>query len=93
VAIIPQYKINKLFNLKGLNSFLNQKIDDYSISVCTYEGLEEIAFSDDLDLAFYVKLGTILSSGEEMSQRQQEQESEKFSEIIGKAKSETSVEF
>ena len=92
-GLIPQYKINRLFNLKGVYSFLNQKIDDYSISVCTYEGLEEIAFSDDLDEDFYVKLGTILSSGEEMSQRQKEQESEKFREIIGKAKSETSVDF
>lgn len=92
-GLIPQYKINRLFNLKGKYSFLNEKIEDYSISVCTYEGLEEIAFSDDLDDDFYVKLGTILSSGEEMSQKQKEKESEKFREIIGKAKSETSVNF
>lgn len=92
-GLIPQYKINRLYNLKGVYSFLNQKIDDYSISVCTYEGLEEIAFSDDLDLDFYLKLGTILSSGEEMSQKQKERESEKFMELIGKAKSETSVNF
>lgn len=92
-GLIPQYKINRLFNLKGVYSFLNQKIDDYSISVCTYEGLEEIAFSDDLDDDFFIKLGTILSSGEEMSQKQKENEAEKFREIIGKAKSETSVNF
>ena len=92
-GLIPQYKINRLFNLKGLYSFLNQKIEDYSISVCTYEGLEEIAFSDDMDDEFYLKLGTILSSGEEMSQKQKEKESEKFREIIGRAKSDTSVNF
>jgi N12 class adenine-specific DNA methylase len=92
-GLIPQYKINKLFNLRGVYSFLNQKIDDYSISVCTYEGLQQIAFSDDLDLNFFIKLGTILSSGEYMSQKQRENEAEKFREIIGKAKSETSVNF
>jgi hypothetical protein len=92
-GIIPQYKINELYNLKGLYSFTNQKIEDYSISVCTYEGLEEIAFSDNLDTNYFIRLGEILSGGEEMTRKQKEKEGQKYFEIIGKAKSETSVEF
>ena len=92
-GIIPQYKINYLYNLKGVYAFLNQKIDDYSISVCTYEGLEEIAFSDNLDTNFFIRLGEILSGGQKMTQKQKEKEAEKYFELIGKAKSETSVEF
>ena len=92
-GIIPQYKINELYNLKGLHSFTNQKIEDYTISVCTYEGLEEIAFSDNLDTNYFIRLGEILSGGENMTQKQKEREGQKYFEIIGKAKSETSVEF
>ena len=92
-GLIPQYKINYLYNLKGVYAFLNQNIEDNTISVCTYEGLEEIAFSDNLEGSFFTRLVEILDSGENLSDKQQEKIAEKYRELIGKAQSDTSVNF
>jgi hypothetical protein len=92
-GLIPQYKINYLYNLKGVYAFLNQNIEDNTISVCTYEGLEEIAFSDNLEGSFFTRLVEILDSGENLSDKQAERIAEKYRELIGKAQSDTSVNF
>ena len=91
-GIIPQYKINYLYNLKGEYT-LNQKIEDNTISVCTYEGLEEIGFTDNLQDAFFTRVVDILDSGENLSDKQKEKTAEKYRELIGKAQSETSVNY
>ena len=91
-GIIPQYKINYLYNLKGEYT-LNQKIEDNTISVCTYEGLEEIGFSDNLQDSFFTRVVDILDSGENLSDKQKERTAEKYRELIAKAQSETSVNY
>jgi hypothetical protein len=46
-SILPQYKINALFNLRGVNLELSKEIEDYSITCITETGLEMLGYSPE----------------------------------------------
>jgi hypothetical protein len=63
----PQYKINELYNLSQeyIDAIRDEslKIDDYSISVMTYEGFANIGFNDNTRDIIFNNLFEILSQG------------------------------
>ena len=46
-SILPQYKINALFNLRGINLELAKEIEDFSITCITETGLEMLGYSPE----------------------------------------------
>ena len=90
-----QYQVNTLYNL-SLNKdkqtgklFLDKgkEIQDKSISICTYDALDNLGFSDNFNMEFYARISSILNEeNENVSQRQKEKAQEKYMEMIGKAK-------
>ena len=90
-----QYKVNTLYNL-SLNkdkqtkeTFLDKgsNITDKSISICTYDALDNMGFSSNFDTEFYSRIASILAEDNgNLSARQKEKQREKYFEMIGKAK-------
>ena len=90
-----QYQVNTLYNL-SLNKdkqtgklFLDKgkEIQDKSISICTYDALDNLGFSDNFNMEFYERISSILNEeNENVSERQKEKAQEKYMEMIGKAK-------
>ena len=90
-----QYGVNTLFNLslnkdkKTKVTFLDKGSDikDNTISICTYDALDNMGFSSGFDAQFFSRISSILSEDNgNLTERQREKEKEKFLEMIGKAK-------
>jgi len=90
-----QYNVNTLYNLslnkdkKTKQTFLDKgnQIKDKTISICTYDALDNMGFSDNFNMEFYSRISAILSEDNgNLSQRQKEKQKEKYMEMIGKAK-------
>tara|TARA_R110002153_G_scaffold232329_1_gene385629 strand:- start:923 stop:6142 length:5220 start_codon:yes stop_codon:yes gene_type:complete len=90
-----QYLVNTLYNL-SLNKDKRTKItyldkgsliQDKSISICTYDALDNLGFSDGFNQEFYTRISSILAEDNgNLSARQKEKQREKFQSMIGKAK-------
>ena len=82
--LFPTMKVNELGNLSKNYWQDGMKIEDGSISVCTYEGLENIGFNEaeEAEIQEDVEFGAMESSGEK-SKRQQASASEKNAELVG----------
>ena len=96
VAILGnQFKINTLYNLsdnldkKVQQTYLEKasNIKDNTISICTYDGLENMGFSENFDAEFFSRITKILDEqNDNVSARQKEKKQEKIMELLGKAK-------
>lgn len=82
--LFPDMKINELGNLSKNYWKEGMKIDEGSISVCTYEGLENIGFNEaeEAEIQEDVEYGAMQSTGEK-SKRQKASDSEKAAETVG----------
>jgi hypothetical protein len=89
--LFPNVKINELGNFSEIGKYKDEngklKIEEGSISLCTYEALEKIGFTDetlngDLKEAF---IEAISASGEEDSDRKKAQDKESIMTKVGKA--------
>lgn len=82
--LFPNIKVNELGNLS--KNYWNEgiKIEDGSISVCTYEGLENIGFNEqeEAELQEDVEFGAMQTTGEK-SKRKAASDSEKNAELVG----------
>ena len=70
-GILPQYEYNDYYNLGAghLEKAKNEegftvKVQDYSITVITYEGLSKIGFKEDSEKKLITSIKSILSQGE-----------------------------
>ena len=91
--ILPQYDINGLYNMRGYYKDLAYQVEDRSISICTYEGLKVMGFSDNLDAKFITRISDILESTDaKISERHRAKQEEKYEEMLGVAKAGTVVE-
>ena len=98
-GILPQYKICSLFNLnKKISSKIRDEkgnfisIPENTITICTYEGLSKMGFSEDLEGEFITELKEILNQGfGDASERQRALEDEKLNKIIGVAQEGTTL--
>jgi len=91
--ILPQYKLNALYNCTGIYGELAKDISDYTISICTYQGLEKMGFSEDADSDFLDRVGLILENGSDsMTERQKEIIQQKHEEMLGVGKEGTTIE-
>jgi hypothetical protein len=82
--LFPDIKVNELGNFSKDYWNDGMKIEDGSISVCTYEGLENIGFNEaeEAEIQDDVEFGAMMSTGEK-SKRQRASESEKAAETVG----------
>lgn len=80
----PNIKVNELGNLSKNFWKEGMKIDDGTISVCTYEGLENIGFNEaeEAEIQEDVEFGAMESTGEK-SKRKAASDSEKAAETVG----------
>ena len=91
--ILPQYDVNGLYNMRGYYSDLAYQVQDRSISICTYEGLESLGFSENLDASFIDRVSSMVESTDDrLTQRQLAKQQEKYEEMLGKAKTGSIVE-
>ena len=90
-----QYKVNTLYNLSSnldkrtKQTFLEKasNIKDKTISICTYDGIENMGFSSDFDKTFFDRIAGVLNEeNDNVSARQKEKTQEKIYELLGKAK-------
>jgi len=88
---LPQYKINALYNCRGVFEEEANNIEDGTISICTYQGLERMGFSDDFDEVFIEKTKQILFTGEEETERKRAKKEEGIEETLGQAKAGASI--
>ena len=81
----PNIKVNELGNLSKNYWKEGMKIDDGTISVCTYEGLENIGFSEqeEAEIQEDIEFGAMETSGEGKSKRAKASASEKNAELVG----------
>jgi hypothetical protein len=89
--LFPNIKINELYNFRGIDEFRNEtgglNIEEGTLSVCTYEALEQISFkqetidnelmADMLDSQFF--------GDEDDSQRDQASQIEKIQTTLGRS--------
>ena len=82
--LFPNIKVNELGNLSKKYWNDGMKIEDGSISVLYYEGLENIGFNEaeEAEIQEDVEFGAMQSTGEK-SKRQKASESEKAAETMG----------
>lgn len=82
--LFPDIKVNELGNLSKNYWKEGMKIDEGSISVCTYEGLENIGFNEqeEAEIQEDVEYGALESTGEK-SKRKAASDSEKAAETVG----------
>ena len=85
--LFPEIKVNELGNLSKDYWKDGMKIEDGTISVCTYEGLENIGFNEqeEAEIQEDVEFGAMESSddGEKKSKRKAASDSEKNAELVG----------
>ena len=81
----PNIKVNELGNLSKNFWKEGMKIDDGTISVCTYEGLENIGFNEaeEAEIQEDIEFGAMETSGEGKSKRAKASASEKNAELVG----------
>ena len=83
----PNIKVNELGNLSKNFWKEGMKIDDGTISVCTYEGLENIGFNEaeEAEIQEDVEFGALKKAKEdaEISKRARAKNSEKAAELTG----------
>ena len=81
----PNIKVNELGNLSKRYWQEGMKIDDGSITVCTYEGLENIGFNEqeEAEIQEDVEFGALESNGDGKSKRAKASASEKNAELVG----------
>lgn len=83
--LFPNIKVNELGNLSKNYWKEGMNIEDGTISVCTYEGLENIGFNEreEAEIQEDVEFGAMQSNGEEKSKRKKASESERNAELVG----------
>ncbi len=85
--LFPDIKVNELVNLSKDYWKEGMKIEDGTISVCTYEGLENIGFNEDEEAQIHedVEWATYDSTDEEkkQSKRAAAKKDEKTDELVG----------
>ena len=85
--LFPDMKVNELGNLSKDYWKEGMKIEDGTISVCTYQGLKNIGFNEDEEAQIHedVEWATYDSTGEEkkQSKRAAAQKDEKTDELVG----------
>lgn len=85
--LFPDIKVNELGNLsKDYWKQGESKVEDGTISVCTYEGLENIGFNEDEEAEIHedVEFSSFDSGdNEKKSKRQRASEDEKKDELVG----------
>lgn len=83
--LFPNYKVNELGNLSKNYWKEGMKIEDGTISVCTYEGLENIGFNEqeEAEIQEDVEYGAMESNSEGKSKRKAASDSEKNAELVG----------
>jgi len=90
-GVLPQYKINDLYNLG--ESYLNELRDadgnikavpEYSISVMTYEGMRRLGFNEETWEKMGMELYHILNQGNDGSNRDRSALYEKVYELMGR---------
>lgn len=83
--LFPEMKVNELGNLSKNYWKEGMKIEDGTISVCTYEGLENIGFNEqeEAEIQEDVEFGAMESGGEGKSKRQTASDSEKAGFLVG----------
>jgi len=85
--LFPEIKINELGNLSKNYWKEGMKIEEGTISVCTYEGLENIGFNEqeEAEIQEDVEFGAMESTGgsEGKSKRKAASDSEKIAETVG----------
>lgn len=83
--LFPNVKVNELGNLSKNYWKDGMKIEDGTISVCTYEGLENIGFNAQEEMEIYedIEFGAMESDGEGKSKRAKASASEKNAELLG----------
>lgn len=81
----PNIKVNEFGNLSKRYWQEGMKIDDGSISVCTYEGLENISFNEqeEAEIQEDVEFGALESNGDGKSKRAKASASEKNAQLVG----------
>lgn len=96
-----QYKVNTLYNLsQNIDKKLKQTyldkaetIKDNTISICTYDGIENMSFSEGFNEEFLNRITSILDEqNDKVSKRQKEAKELKMMEFLGKAKKGGSVD-
>ena len=90
--ILPQYDVNGLYNMRGYYEDLAYQVKDGSISICTYQGLEMLGFSENLDADFVTRVSSMVEvTDAKISERQKAKQQEKYEEMLGTAKAGSSV--
>lgn len=81
----PNIKVNELGNLSKNYWKEGMKIDDGTISVCTYEGLENIGFSEqeEAEIQEDIEFGAMETNEEGKSKRVKASAGEKNAELVG----------
>ena len=81
----PNIKVNELGNLSKNYWKEGMKIDDGTISVCTYEGLENIGFNEqeEAEIQEDIEFGAMETNEEGKSKRAKASASEKNAELVG----------
>jgi len=91
-GIIPQYKINSIFNLS--NEILERgfTIEDNTITIITYQGLKKLGFSSEFDEKFKQDVSLVMEQFETgMTARQKALEDSRILNELSAAKSGTEV--
>lgn len=83
--LFPNITVNELGNLSKEYWKEGMKIEDGSISVCTYEGLENIGFNkaEEAEIREDIEFGAMESDNEKKSKRAIASRSEKNAELVG----------
>jgi hypothetical protein len=85
-----KYKLNDWFNLGTNRSVENKEIQEYTITLVTYQGLEKIGFSEKLHSEIADDFFEILNvKKENETDRSIEKEKEKTESLVGKALTKT----
>ena len=96
-AILPQYQINGLYNMRGIYQEQASSIAENSITIATYQALEVLGFSNVVaESDFKNRLQSILLSADQLanlSEKQRAKSTEKIDEILGKGKADTVLDF
>ncbi len=95
-AILPQYKVNGLFNLRGVYEEYAKEITDNSITIVAYSGLEQLGFkSEEVGLKIFKRVQEIVEQGEVEKQKEKEiaKQNQAILEFLGIAQSNSSVFF
>ncbi len=87
-----KYKLNSWFNLGSGHQQPNKLVDEYSITLVTYQGLAKIGFSQSLYSELSAEMYEILNTTEESESRRAEKEKEKAEGNVGKALMKTEID-